>query len=76
MNLKNIFPFSAQVKDVSTLIITLIVYAVITIIAGILLGLLGNLWLIGWAFDVVGWLINIYCGVGAIVAILVFIKAV
>jgi len=74
MNLKNIFPYSAQVKDISTLIITLIVYAVITIIAGILLALLGKLWLIGWAFDLVAWLIRIYCGIGAIVAILVFFK--
>ncbi|MEA5027022.1 hypothetical protein SDC9_81736 [bioreactor metagenome] len=76
MNLRNIFPYSAQVKDISNLIIALVVYAIVAVLANVLLGLLGNLWFVGWLFSLLGWLINVYCGLGAVVAILIFFKVI
>ena len=76
MNLKRLFPYSANVKDVSNLIITMLIYFIVIVVSSILFGLIGNLWLIGWLFNLINWLIRAYCGAGAIVAVLVFLKVI
>lgn len=72
--LKKFWPFSFRAKDVSNLIISLLVYIVIDIVCGVVIGLLAKLPLIGWLFALVGSLVGLYAFVGIVVTILVFLK--
>lgn len=74
MDIKKWFPYSAQVKDVSNLIITMIIYFIIIVVSGFVFGILDNLWIFGWIFSLIDWVIRVYCGAGAIIAVLVFLK--
>ena len=74
--LKKLFPLSFKEGDVKSLIITIVIYIVVAAVAGLVLGLLGRIPLIGWIFRLVGWLIDVYCTVGVVLAILKFLNIV
>lgn len=68
--LKTVFPFSFTPVDVRAFIITLVIYAVVGAAAGLVIGLLSKLWLIGWIFSLVGGLVDLYVLVGIILTVL------
>ncbi|MBQ3558868.1 MAG: hypothetical protein IJA07_05075 [Agathobacter sp.] len=70
--IKKLFPHAMQAKDVKGLIIAILIYAVVHLVGGLVLGLLDNIPLVGFVFGVLGWVLSIYCVIGIIVAILVF----
>ncbi|MBQ2901524.1 MAG: hypothetical protein IJE49_06700 [Agathobacter sp.] len=70
--IKKLFPHAMQAKDVKGLIIAILIYAVVHLVGGLVLGLLDNIPLVGFVFGVLGWVLSIYCAVGIILAILVF----
>ena len=70
--MKNLFPNAMQAHDVKGLVIAILVYAIINVVAGFVIGLLAKLPLIGFVFGILGWVIGIYCTAGIIAAILVF----
>ena len=72
--LKKLFRFSFRAKDPSNLIVSLLVYIVIDVVCGVVIGLLAKLPLIGWLFALVGSLVGLYAFVGIVVALLVFFK--
>ena len=74
--LKRFFPQAMQAHDVKGLIIAILIYAVVNFVGGLVLGLLDAIPLVGFVFGVLGWALGIYCAVGIIVAILVFLKIV
>lgn len=74
--LKPYFPHAFKSNSVKSLIIGLLIYAVIAAVANIVFGLLDNIWIIGFIFSVIGWVVDIYCVAGVILAILVFLKVV
>ena len=74
--IKKFFPQAMQASDVKGLIIAILIYAVVNLVGGIVLGLLDAIPLVGFVFGIVGWLLSIYCAVGIIVSILVFLKVV
>jgi len=71
---KKYFPQAFSAKDVKSLIIALVIYAVIAFVGGLVLDLLGIIPIIGFIASVIGWVLRIYCAVGIILAILVFLK--
>lgn len=73
---KKYFPQAFSAKDVKSLIIALVIYAVIAFVGGLVLGLLGIIPIIGFIASVIGWVLRIYCAVGIILAILVFLKVI
>ena len=73
---KKYFPHAFKANDVKDLIIGLVVYALIAFVAGLVLGLLGIIPILGFIFRVIGWLVEIYCIAGVILSILVFLKIV
>lgn len=73
---KKLFPQAMQAHDVKGLIIAILIYAVVNFVVGFVLGLLNAIPLVGFVFGVLGWALGIYCTVGIIVAILVFVKVV
>ena len=81
--LKKFFPLSFKyTDDVAKLIVGIIIYIVISIVAGALVGLAALLliWipvvgaLILWALGLVSSLVGIYCLAGIVIQILVFAK--
>ena len=74
--LKKFWPFSFRAKDVSNLIISLLIYIVIDVVCGLVIGLLAKLPLIGWLFALAGSLVGLYAFIGIIVTILVFLKVI
>ena len=74
--IKKYFPQAFAAKDVKSLIIGLVIYAVIAFVGGLVLGLLSIIPIIGFIASVLGWVLRLYCAVGVILAILVFLKIV
>lgn len=74
--IKKYFPQAFAAVDVKALIISLVIYAVIACVAGLVLGILSIIPILGFIFRVISWLIELYCVAGIILAILVFIKVI
>lgn len=72
--IKKYFPHAFKTIDVKSLIINLVIYALIAFVAGIVLGVLGIIPIIGFVFGVIGWVVELYCAAGVILTILVFLK--
>ncbi len=66
--LKKYFPFSFGAADVKTLVIKVVIYLVVSAVAGFVLGL------IPFVGGIVAWIIGLYCTVGWILAILDYLK--
>lgn len=74
--IKKLFPQAMQANDLKGLLIAILIYAIVNLVGGWVLGLLSNIALVGFVFGLVGWGLGIYCAVGIIVALLVFFKVV
>ena len=72
--LKKFFPHAFKAKEVNTFIITLILYALIDIVCGFVIGLLVKLPIIGIIFSLLGSLVGLYATAGIVLSILVFVK--
>lgn len=72
--LKMIFPFSfnVKVKDVTSLVISIIIYIVGGFVAGLVIGLLGAIPVIGILFVLVGSVLGLYTLAGIVFAVLKF----
>jgi len=74
--IKKLFPQAMQANDLKGLLIAILIYAIVNLVGGFVLGLLDGIPLVGFVFGLVGWVLGIYCAVGIIVSILVFFKIV
>ena len=74
--IKKLFPQTRQANDLKGLLIAILIYAIVNLVGGFVLGLLDGIPLVGFVFGLVGWVLGIYCAVGIIVSILVFFKIV
>ncbi len=67
------FPLTVEAKkDIIHLAVVIVAYWAITFVAGIAAGLIAWIPLVGWVVFIAEWLVRVYCGVGALVAILAF----
>ena len=74
MNLaKKYFPYSLKADNLTGLLVSLLIYIIVNLVGGFVLGLLAKLPLVGFIASLAGWLLGIYCGLGAILAILIFL---
>ena len=74
--LKKFFPAAFKATEVKAFIISLIIYTLIDVVCGFVIGLLAKIPLIGIIFSLVGSLVGLYALVGVILSILVFVKVV
>ena len=74
--LKKYFPHAFKATELKSFIITLLIYVVIDIVCGALIGLLAKLPLIGIIFSLIGSLVGLYALVGVVLSILVFVTVV
>ncbi len=72
--LKKFFPHAFKVTEVQSFIITLIIYVLIDIVCGFVIGLLAKLPIVGVIFSLLGSLVGLYATVGIVLSILVFTK--
>ena len=74
--LKKVFPFSFKATDVAKLIIAIIIYLVLDVVAGFIIGLLKGIPIIKIFAGLAGSLLGIYGLAGIVIAILVFVKVI
>ena len=72
--LKSVFPHAFKATDLVPFVITLIVYLIIDVVCGFVIGLLAKLPIIGFVFAFLGSLVGLYALIGIILSVLVFIK--
>ncbi len=74
--LKRFFPLSFKAKDLNALIVALIVYVVVDVLCGAVIGLLAKIPLIGLVFGILGTVIGLYAFIGIVLVLLVFFKVI
>ena len=74
--LKKLFPNAFKATEVNNFIVALIIYAVIDIVCGAIIGLLAKLPIIGIIFSLLGSVIGLYATGGIVLSILVFVKVI
>ncbi len=72
--LKKFFPFAFKATELKPFIISLVIFALIDIVCGLVIGLLAKIPLIGIIFSLLGYLVGIYATAGIVLSILVFVK--
>ena len=66
-------PFKIKPKDVSSLVVQLIVFVLLCVVFSILIGVLAKIPVLGWIFGIVGGLVDLYSVVGIVLCILKFL---
>lgn len=74
--LKIFFPHAFKATDLKAFIVSLVIYVLIDIICGFIIGLLAKLPIIGIIFGLIGSLVGLYALIGIILSILVFVKVI
>ena len=74
--LKKYFPIAFRAKELAAFITALIVFVLIDVLCGLVIGLLAKLPIIGIIFSALGAIIGLYALVGIILSILVFVKVI
>ncbi len=74
--LKKLFPNAFKATEVNNFIVALIIYAVIDVVCGVIIGLLAKLPIIGIIFSLLGSVIGLYATGGIVLSILVFVKVI
>lgn len=69
-------PFKIKNGDVTSFVVQLIIFVVVCFVAGVLIGVLKSLPIIGFAFGIVGSLLGAYSTVGIVLCILKFLNVV
>ena len=72
--LKKYFPNAFRANELKDFIMALIVYVVIDVVCGFVIGLLAAIPIVGIIFSLLGALVGLYATVGIILSILVFFK--
>lgn len=73
--LKKFFPYSfKEKKDVAALVVNIIVYVVIGFAAGVLIGLLSSIPIIGIIIGIIGSAIDLYIFIAIVLSVLDYLK--
>lgn len=72
--LKKFFPHAFKATELKAFIISLVVYVLIDLVCGFVIGLLAKIPVLGIIFGLLGSLVGLYALVGVVLSILVFVK--
>ncbi len=72
--LKKLFPITAKGKDLTSLIIAIVIYVVIGVIGGVILGFFGGIPVVKILAWIIGTLLEIYTLGGIIISVLDFLE--
>ena len=71
---KKFFPNAFKAKELSSFIVALVIYALIDVVCGFVIGLLAKIPVLGIIFSLLGSIVDLYALVGIVLSILVFVK--
>ena len=71
---KKFFPNAFKAKELSSFIVALVIYVLIDVVCGFVIGLLAKIPVLGIIFSLLGSIVGLYALVGIVLAILVFVK--
>jgi hypothetical protein len=74
--LKKFFPNAFKATELKAFIIALVIYALIDIICGFVIGILAKIPLVGILFSILGAVVGLYALIGIVLSILVFVKVI
>ncbi len=74
--LKKYLPHAFKATESNALVIALLIYIVLAIVGGAIIGLLASIPVIGILFSIIGALIDLYSLAGVVLSILVFVKVI
>ena len=72
----SLFPLNNMASDIYHLLAVIIVYLAVGWAAGFISALTGWLPLLGWLFELLMWLVRVYCCLGVITVLLKYFKVV
>ena len=72
--LKKFFPHAFKATELKAFIISLVIYVLIDVVCGFVIGLLAKIPGLGIIFGLLGSLVGLYALVGVVLSILVFVK--
>ena len=74
--LKKFFPAAFKATELTPFIVSLVIYVLIDVVCGFVIGLLAKIPLLGVIFSLIGSLVGLYAFVGIVLSILVFVKVI
>ena len=74
--LKKFFPHAFKSTETEPFIISLVIYVLIDIICGLVIGFLAKIPLLGILFSIIGYVVGLYALIGIILSVLVFVKVI
>lgn len=74
--LKKFFPTAFKSTENQPFIIALVIYILIDIVCGLVIGLLAKIPVVGILFSIVGAVVGLYALIGIVLSILVFVKVI
>lgn len=74
--LKKFFPHAFKATETEPFIISLVIYVLIDIICGLVIGFLAKIPLLGILFSIIGYVVGLYALIGIILSVLVFVKVI
>lgn len=72
--LKKIFPHAFKATELTPFIVSLVIYVLVDVVCGFVIGLLAKLPILGVIFSILGSVVGLYALVGIVLSILVFVK--
>ena len=73
---KKFFPISMRATDVLGLIISIVIYAILPTVLGLVNSCVGGIPVINWLMGIILSVSGLYCFIGIVLAILVFCKVI
>ena len=71
---KKFFPNAFKAKELSSFIVALVIYVLIDVVCGFVIGLLAKIPVLGIIFSLLGSIVGLYALVGIVLSVLVFVK--
>ena len=71
---KKFFPNAFKAKELSSFIVALVIYVLIDVVCGFVIGLLAKIPVLGIIFSLLGSIVGLYALGGIVLSILVFVK--
>ena len=74
--IKRFFPHAFKAVELKPLIFSLVIYVLIDVVCGFIIGILAKIPLLGIVFSIIGTAIGLYALIGIILSILVFLNVI
>ena len=72
--LKKFFPISFSAKELKPFIISLVIYVLVDVVCGFVIGLLAKIPVLGILFSLLGSIIGLYALMGIVLSVFVFVN--